>query len=384
MRQSALALVCLCLAPISFAAHAEDAGAPAAADGAPAESPAAASQQVRALSMGPSATNPAGQSGHVHTVAPGETLWDVSEAYLGTPWVWPSIWKDEGRSGSDAQISAGDVLWVSETEIRRLTPAEVKELHVTAPAAMPAAMGDATEPGGMHIGDAQGLDRWTSVQAMGFLARGSFGAVGEVIGNPTNRAALGTGDDIYIDLGSAQVSVGDRLRVVRTRLDIPDPDSGQLIGTFVEPLGWARVTVVEGEASKAVLEGAVSEINAGDLLLRSEGGDPATKLTLQSTPASVTGDIVHMVGERVISGGMDVVYLDRGTEAGLAPGSVLDVVRPGGMHFDERRGRDVKVPDTTIGQLVVITANPANAAAYVMHATTDLVRGDFYRGAEAP
>ena len=108
-----------------------------------------------------------------------------------------------------------------------------------------------------------------------------------------------------------------------------------------------------------------------------------TKLTLQSTPASVTGDIVHMVSERVISGGMDVVYLDRGSEAGLAPGSVLDVVRPGAMHFDERRGRDVKVPDTTIGQLVVISAETANAAAYVMHATTDLVRGDYYRGAEA-
>ena len=49
MRQSALALVCVCFAPISFTAQAEDASAPAAADGAPAESPAAASRGPGAL-----------------------------------------------------------------------------------------------------------------------------------------------------------------------------------------------------------------------------------------------------------------------------------------------------------------------------------------------
>jgi hypothetical protein len=110
-------------------------------------------------------------------------------------------------------------------------------------------------------------------------------------------------------------------------------------------------------------------------------GDPAA-LRLESTPASVRGEIVHMVGERVVSAGMDVVYLDRGSEAGLAVGSALEVVRPGGMLYDSVRERSVKVPDTIIGQMVVLSTKPSSAAAYVLHATTDLARGDFYRGAE--
>jgi hypothetical protein len=222
----------------------------------------------------------------------------------------------------------------------------------------------------------------SAAQTKGFLASGGAGSVGSVIGNPTPRAALGTGDPIYIDLGAGQVQVGDRLRIVRAQRNVPDPDTGRLLGTFVEPLAWAEVTVLEGEAATAVIRDAVDAVHVGDLLLPPAGpGDPAA-LRVESTPASVRGEIVHMVGERVVSGGMDVVYLDRGSETGLAVGSALEVVRPGGMVYDSLRERTVKVPDTVIGQMVVISAKPSSAAAYVVHSTTDFARGDLYRGAQ--
>ncbi|HEY0095978.1 MAG TPA: LysM peptidoglycan-binding domain-containing protein, partial [Archangium sp.] len=30
--------------------------------------------------------------GEVHTVERGDTLWDLSSKYLGTPWYWPKVW----------------------------------------------------------------------------------------------------------------------------------------------------------------------------------------------------------------------------------------------------------------------------------------------------
>lgn len=344
--------------------------------------------------LGPAVTNAAGQQGHLHTVAGGETLWDISEAYLGTPWIWPSLWKDDSGSGRDAAIAPGDVLWVSSTEIRRLSPAEVAALRTHAHAASASAMVASPSDTDVASGAVAGIDHWVEVQGMAFLASAarteSFqassasAAVGRVIGNPTSRAALGTGDAIYIDLGAGQVQVGERVRIVRAKRNVPDPDTGRLLGTFVEPLAWAEVTALEGEAATAVIQDAVGAVHVGDLLLPPAGpADPAS-LRLTSTPPGVRGEIVQMVGERVLSGGMDVVYLDRGTEAGLSAGSALEVVRPGGMFYDGVRGRTVKVPDTVVAQMVVISARPASAAAYVLHATTDLVRGDRYRGAQVP
>jgi len=363
--------------------------APARAGEAPSAPPVSAPSP---LTLGPSATNAAGQQGRLHRVVAGETLWDISEAYLGTPWIWPSLWKDDSGSGRDAAIQPGDVLWISSQEIRRLSPAEISQLHTSAPASPPASMASGAPDTGVAAGPIGGLGRWAEVQAMGFLASAAetrgftssdrAASVGSVIGNPTSRAALATGDPIYIDLGAGQVQVGDRLRIVRAQRNVPDPDTGRLLGTFVEPVAWAEVTVLEGESATAVLRDAVDPVHVGDLVLPAAGpGDPSA-LRLESTPESVRGEIVHMVGERVVSAGMDVVYLDRGSEAGLVVGSALEVVRPGGMVYDTVRERSVKVPDTIIGQMVVLSTKPSSAAAYVLHATAALTNGDFYRGVE--
>jgi hypothetical protein len=216
---------------------------------------------------------------------------------------------------------------------------------------------------------------------LGFLTAARVQALGEVIGNPSPRAVLASGDPIFIDMGNGAVQVGDHLRLVRRQHNVPDPDSGRLIGTFIEPLGWAEVTQVDSEASVAVIQGAVTEVMTGDLVVPMTNGSDAD-FGLSSTPASVHGEIVHMVGERVVSGGMDVVYLDRGADAGLAPGSALEVVRPGGMFYDAGRQKSVRVPDTVIGQMVVISTQPSSAAAFVLKSTTDLMRGDYYRGAD--
>lgn len=379
MRQSALAIACLCLVPIAVPARAGD--APAAA-GAGTQNPAAAGPGRQHLTLGPEATNAAGEQGRIHTVAAGETLWDISEAYLGTPWLWPSIWKDGSGSSRDAAIQPGEVLWVSSSEIRRLTPADTAQLRVAAPPAAPASMESGAAGQGVPSGAVTGLDHWTSTQALGFLAATRPAWVGTVIGNPSSRAALGTGDPIYIDVGAGQTQVGDRFRIVRAQRDVPDPGTGRMLGTFVEPLGWAEVTVIEGEASTALIRDAIGEIHIGDLLMPSARSSDVTSLQAQSTPADVRGSIVNMIGERVIGGGFDVVYLDRGTEAGLSPGSALEVVRPGARVPDAVRGRPVKVPDTIVGQMVVISAQPSSAAAYVLQSSTDLARGDVFRGAE--
>ncbi|CAG0950323.1 hypothetical protein MYXO_00160 [Myxococcaceae bacterium] len=331
-----------------------------------------------AVVRGPAVTSATGEAGHLHTVAPGETLWDVSEAYLGTPWVWPSLWKGEG-SGAGASLSPGDVLFVSSTEIRPLSPAEAAALRPAAAESAPAALGDSYDAD-RGVG-ANAIDRWVAFNARGFIATQRPGLVGNIIGNPTERAALGSGDVVYLDLGAGDVEIGERLRVVRATRFIPDPDTGRLIGMFVEPLGFAEVTQLEENAAAAVLEGTVSEVMIGDKLLKAEAGDDLS-LRPTSTSPELRGEIVHMVGERVLGGGMDVVYLDEGSTAGLVPGSALEVVHEGGMVFDPQKGMRVRVPDTIVGHMIVLTTTPESAAAYVLHSTTDLQRGDRWRGAE--
>ena len=45
---------------------------------------------------------PSGKKGTLHRVVEGDTLWDLTAHYLGTPWIWPARWvrRDAGcRAG---------------------------------------------------------------------------------------------------------------------------------------------------------------------------------------------------------------------------------------------------------------------------------------------
>ena len=62
---------------------------PAGAESAPPDAVENAPVTVEVREVGAAAAYP---DGLVHTVVEGDTLWDLSAKYLGTPWRWPELW----------------------------------------------------------------------------------------------------------------------------------------------------------------------------------------------------------------------------------------------------------------------------------------------------
>ena len=140
-------------APLAAGSSAQDLGAeapagpaaPAAAQAAAAEplaqaaaAPAPSAAEVPAEpALGAQGYDAKGRPGRIHVVVRGDTLWDVSEAYLGTPWVWPAIWKDNDAIANPHRIYPGDRIWISPWEMRVVDAEEAARLlggHPAAPA----------------------------------------------------------------------------------------------------------------------------------------------------------------------------------------------------------------------------------------------------------
>jgi len=54
-----------------------------------------------AADSGRPATQPFGhetESGYYYTVQKGDTLWDLSRRFSGTPWVWPELWEENNET----------------------------------------------------------------------------------------------------------------------------------------------------------------------------------------------------------------------------------------------------------------------------------------------
>ena len=333
-----------------------------------------------------------GRQGRIHIVSKGDTLWEISDAYLGTPWVWPSIWRDNGQVENPHRIFPGDRIWITPSEMRKISAEEAARLLANGPPGeelVPAA-GETFEPE-MTIATPelvqeavpgeQSTLRVSSAETLGLITQEQYEAAASVVDRVPERLLMSQEDRVYIGAGEGRVSVGDQLTIIRTNERVYDPDTGQLLGYHVEFLGYVEVTEVHEETSIARIATSSGEIEEGDRLIPREAVPQL--ITLHPSSAEVEGKISFFPQGRVVIGFNDFVYLNRGTVDGLEVGSSLEVFRPGYQRLEPVRDETVKIPDRIIGSLVVVRATEEASVAVITKSTTELQLGDRFRGAES-
>jgi hypothetical protein len=345
-----------------------------AAQPAAAPAPAPAPKPPHVVTLGPTVTDAAGQKGRIHTVASGDTLWDISDAYLGTPWVWPSVWKSNEDIQNPHRIFPGDKLFVSPNEMRKLSKDEADRLLTGGQA--PAALAD-----GLNAGGANGpqVYHFSEINDAGIISVEALSGAAAIVDSTENRVWLGDHDVVIIGYGEGEVQVGDQFSVFRTTRQVEDPATKQPVGHAILALGWLEVTEVHPETSIATIRASRGEMRRGDRLV------PRTKLSPDVTvlgKTDVEGRVVHAMWKKVEIGGNDVVYLNRGADAGLQPGSPLEVYRPIGTAIDEAQNQERQLPDDVIARMIVVQTTPTTATAVVTKASTEIEPGDAFRGAD--
>jgi hypothetical protein len=375
-------------APAQAAAPAE--AAPQAAEAAPAEgtpaegAPAEEKPEVHPVAakeaaakhtvvLGPVVTDEKGRQGRIHEVKSGDTLWDISDAYLGTPWVWPSLWKSNEEIENPHRIFPGNKLFVSPSEMRLLSEEEAARMLAGGQA--PAALAD-----GLGTGAAVPRTyRYTPIETSGFVSVEALRGASAIVDSTVDRVWLGDHDSVIIGLGEGQVQVGDRFDIFRTTSAVSDPDDGRPVGWATLALGWLEVKEVHGETAVAMIESSRGEIRRGDRVLPRVQAGP--DIAVGAKP-EIVGSVVYTWADRIEMGGDDVVYLNRGSDAGLQVGSPLEVFRPLGTEVDDAQEQVKQLPDHVIARMLVVSTTPDTATAVVTHSASEIEVGDHFRGSD--
>jgi len=333
--------------------------------------------------LGPIGYDEAGQQGRIHVVVPGDTLWDISEAYLGTPWVWPSIWESNPDVANPHRIYPKDRIWITPSQMRRVSPEEAEALLARVPESEfetsppPAAVEEILDA--MPVAPSAQSFRYPRNPAAGYVSTEAYDAAAEIVESPSPHTWLAQTRRVYIGLGDGEVAAGDRFAVMRAVEEVRDPESGKKIGFLVEPLGWVEVTRTDVETSEATIRVSHAEMERGDRLMPYEMIDP--EIPLRDAPAGVEGQIAHFGTSRTVMANADLVFLNRGSQDGVEVGSTLQVYRSGGRAQDDYRGRKVALPDDVIADVIVVRSEPTTATAVVTRSREEIERGDWFRAA---
>ncbi len=326
--------------------------------------------------------------GQLHTVQKGDTLWAITDRYLGTPWVWPSLWKENELIRNPHLIYPGDLIWITDQGIRKVTREEAEALlraqQQRSGADVPASAGEPDAFSEDPFGELDGKDRdaestvsWPGLHRASFVSEEELAAAAAVLGSHDEDYWASQGRKTIVSLGEGQTHVGDAFTVFRVRRKVHHPETGKPVGRFVEVLGKAEVTEVHPQSSFAKITTSYSEIESGDRVIPYE--EPPVDFVSVTPEQPVSGVILAQQPYRQWSGDGDLVILDRGTEHGVKQGVELEVFRQGKEVIDPLTTSRVLVPDDVIGRLFVLRASPENSVALVLKARTEVQAGDRVR-----
>lgn len=363
--------------------------------------------------LGPQGIDDQGRAGRLHTVASGDTLWDLAHAYLGTAWVWPSVWIDNDDIDNPHLILPGDRIWITANEMRKVTEAEAESfLAPMAEQGEPAAFDETpalapieetvepvpplaaleTDPEDASAleafpvavpgdeGQTTAAGRQVTVSrrdAMGFVSADVVAGASSIVDSSVERVFLAAGDPVVVGMGEGDVEVGDQFTIFEVVEEVRDVESNRILGHHVDILGWLEIKQLTGDTSLAEIRTSYALIERESRLM------PRPKLpkrvTTRTTPDAIEGKIVFLPSQRTTMTDGGYVYVNRGEFHGVEVGSELEVYDPGAIVNERARRVDVRTPDHFVGRLVVVTVTEESSVAFVLYANRELSVGDDVR-----
>ncbi|HHJ13460.1 MAG TPA: LysM domain-containing protein [Gammaproteobacteria bacterium] len=308
-----------------------------------------------------------------YVVVKGDTLWDISEKFLDSPWLWPEIWYVNPQIENPHLIYPGDVISLvyvdGKPQLRlsrgkgtfRLSPkARVERLDKAIPTIPTDAIRQfLTRP---LVVDENTMDR-----------------AAYVVSSAGEHLITGAGDRIYV----RGISAGDgkSYNVFRPGDAYIDPDTGEVLGYEALFLGEGRAERF-GDPSTVKLTDTTREINIGDRVLPVTNENVTAYFTPHTSKDDVAGTIIAVVDGVSQIGQFQVVVINRGTRENVDVGTVFAVEQRGAL-IDDQVTPDhkdkVKLPDERAGLLMVFRTFDKVSYGLIMKATSALHVGDRIR-----
>jgi hypothetical protein len=300
-----------------------------------------------------------------YLVKKGDTLWDIANLFLATPWRWPEVWHINPQVRNPHLIYPGDVLTLtyvdgepriqvqgdtaSRLPVVKLSPrVRVEPLE----RAIPTIPYDAIS---------QFLTR-PRVVTPEEMRRAPY-----VVSAQDEHLIGAPGYPVYVR-GVQDKDLQDYV-VVRLGQPYIDPaDEDVVLGYEAIHVADARLQRL-GDPSTFVIPRANREVLAGDRLLPLDDGTMGQSYLPHPPSRDIDGRIVGVMGAVSQIGQFQVVAISKGANDDMEPGHVLAVYQYGALVRDPYTRQEVQLPRERAGTLMVFRIFDRVSYALVMDAT---------------
>jgi hypothetical protein len=300
-----------------------------------------------------------------YTVVKGDTLWDIAAKFLRDPWRWPEIWRQNKQIVDPDLIYPGDRLVLkyengkpylehlsgrerAAKKVVKMGPVVyVESLDRAIPAIPPKFIM-------AFLGERDLIDS-RSLDALPYVTEGI-----------NHEVVLGALSDMYVrNIDGAE---GSRFKIIRMRGELVDPDTKKVLGYETETLGEAEM-LRPGDPAKMRIIKSNKEINQGDRLVPAVRKVSLPYYHPKPFKQPVKARILGAFSDQGEFGPGDVVTISAGSNQGIAPGDVLQVMRDQGEQKDPVTGEKYRFPLERSGIIMIFKAYDKISYGLIMRAS---------------
>ena len=209
--------------------------------------------------------------GIVHTVVAGDTLWDLSAKYLGSPWKWTEIWERNRFLTNPHYIYPGIEVVIVPPGPREIA-LEQEPASASGPAETVAAVAppvEAVQPAAPPVTPRPRVP-YLDIKPEDFVRAGEFSkeapkGIGNIQAGRDPKVGFITGDQVYLSLRKA-IPEGQMLGVYRVRGPIDSPGKRSVSGYVSYLIGVIQAGPIRDGQPTGRVRQSFEDLTRADLI----------------------------------------------------------------------------------------------------------------------
>ncbi len=184
------------------------------------------------------------ETGIYYIVQPGDTLWDLSQKFSDSAWLWPDMWNENQQITNPHLIYPGDRIKL----YRRKDVDRLQTSHAT-----PQMKGETF--------------KYKDIDAVGFIREKALEPSGIIFDIKQAKTLMSDHDELYITPQKGQnFNVGEKYTVYRTLKEIRDNETNTYIGIQHYLMGVVEIIQVTQDVAVGKVNKTFRAIEVDDLL----------------------------------------------------------------------------------------------------------------------
>ncbi|MGD2185672.1 MAG: LysM domain-containing protein [Desulfobacterales bacterium] len=298
------------------------------------------------------------ETGFYYTVQKGDTLWDLSQKFSDSAWLWPEMWQENSQIANPHRIYPGERIRL----YRRTGSQKMAEKKLGKPLSLKSSMGDL-----IHY-------NYTALDRVGFIRKQPVTPHGAIFKVQETKEMIYSNDIVYIrPEGGFELVPGKRYTVYRTLAPIRDRVTNAYIGIQHLLTGVVEITQVEAQYAMGLIIEAYRPIELDDMLMPYYRRLP--KIIIKDSPKGLQGRILEAEDHNRLIGDNMIAFMNKGKKDGVQPGQFYNVYFQAQERIHPKKGEKTLLLPVDFAELLVIHTENTTATVIVTNADKEFEPG---------